>query len=221
MRRGRAYLIHSITVAAAAFFLTAADDIQVLRTPRSTLSIYSYGGAAPSRAIPEYRDDARRARRRAGALTDVAAVPPRAVAAPPTATPVSTNAPQPKGTAAPVKTFGTSSMSAPSPRDDSVPKTLATSRVVTIAWNASPESSVAGHHVYTGDSSGQYAERTSLGNQTSAELVIGQSTLYLAVSAYTAEGLESPLSDELVVLGDELDAAATSGGFQILGSSIR
>jgi hypothetical protein len=39
-----------------------------------------------------------------------------------------------------------------------------------------------------------------LGNQTAASAILDQPTTYFAVSAYTSEGLESVLSDELVVI---------------------
>ena len=105
------------------------------------------------------------------------------------------------------------------PPTDSDPKFLPP-RTVTIGWNASPEQSVAGYHVYTGDSSGAYTGRILVGNQTTVQLEVGESNLYIAVSAYTAEGLESPLSDELIVLATNLEAATTSGGPQIIDNGI-
>ncbi|HJT81986.1 MAG TPA: hypothetical protein VJ719_12380 [Chthoniobacterales bacterium] len=79
---------------------------------------------------------------------------------------------------------------------------------------------MAGYHLYVGDSSGRYNDRIRVGDETTAQLVIDRSTLYLAVSAYTFEGFESVLSDELVVAADNVDAAA-SGRLQIISSSIQ
>ena len=227
MRRNIPFWAHATTLLAAVVCLTAADDVQVIRSPHSTFFIYSYGGAEPSRILPEFRDAGRPHRRNAGKLTDVVSIPPLSVSAPPvksstSSTPAPTSAtPAPKRMAAQTSSFGSMSApsSAPPPPTESAPELLPILRTVTVGWNASPEPSVAGYHVYVGNSSGQYTDRTAVGNQTSAQVEVGQSALYIAVSAYTAEGLESPLSNELIILAENMEAASASGGLQVLSSS--
>ena len=69
---------------------------------------------------------------------------------------------------------------------------------VSLAWNANPESDVAGYKVHFGTQSGVYTEVLDVGRVTQAtlpQLFMG-STYYLAVSAYNSTGLESPRSAE-------------------------
>lgn len=210
MRRIIWFLVHGSILSVAFVGLTAGEDVQVIQSRRSTLSIYSYGGAAPSRVLPEFRDAAGGYWRNAGALTDVVTIPPLSVTVPGVKSAAS-------ATPAPNNSFGTKTSapdSAPS-LAESDPARLPVSRIVTIGWNPSPESSVAGYRVYIGDSSGYYTDQTAVGNQTTAALEIGQSTLYVAVSAYTFEGLESALSDELIISTDKLQGAGASGGLEV------
>lgn len=87
---------------------------------------------------------------------------------------------------------------------------LATQAAVTpsdgasLAWSPNPESDVVGYHVYVGAASGSYDTIIDVVGETQAALpqVSLGTTLYLAVSAYNAAGLESPLSSELVVTVD-------------------
>jgi hypothetical protein len=70
-----------------------------------------------------------------------------------------------------------------------------------LEWNPNREPDLAGYKVHIGETSGNYsniivvvgASRTIL-----TDVPLG-TTLYLAISAYTTSGMESPLSDELVV----------------------
>jgi Fibronectin type III domain len=67
---------------------------------------------------------------------------------------------------------------------------------VTLAWNPSTNSLVAGYNVYYGGASGVYTNKTSVGMATSltiSNLVVG-TTYYFAASTYDASGAESALS---------------------------
>ncbi|QJE98581.1 fibronectin type III domain-containing protein [Luteolibacter luteus] len=72
---------------------------------------------------------------------------------------------------------------------------------VSLVWNANPESNIAGYKVHFGTASGTYSQVIDVQNQTSAalpQLILGN-TYYLAVSAYNADGQESPKSTEMVL----------------------
>ena len=67
---------------------------------------------------------------------------------------------------------------------------------VTLAWNRSDGSDVAGYHLHQGTVSGSYTNQIDVGNVTNA-IVSGLTpgiTYFFAVSAYTTLGLESELS---------------------------
>ncbi|HEY2343178.1 MAG TPA: Ig-like domain-containing protein, partial [Chthoniobacteraceae bacterium] len=70
---------------------------------------------------------------------------------------------------------------------------------VTLAWNASADSSVIGYRLYYGTLSGTYAETIDAGAATSATAsdLSPSTTYYFAVTAYDASGLESPKSTEV------------------------
>lgn len=71
---------------------------------------------------------------------------------------------------------------------------------VTLAWDSSPDATVAGYFVYYGQASGVYAGRVDVGRNTTAMvpgLKEGQ-TYYFAVTAYDDWGLESVSSNEVV-----------------------
>lgn len=70
---------------------------------------------------------------------------------------------------------------------------------VTLAWNPSPDSTIAGYHVYYGTASGTYTRRVSIGNTTVTTVPdLNESTTYFfVVTAYTLSGLESLPSNEL------------------------
>lgn len=70
---------------------------------------------------------------------------------------------------------------------------------VTLAWNPSPDSTVAGYNIYSGPRPGQYTNRLRLGNVTNgivSGLSIG-STYFFAATAYTSDNLESDFSNEI------------------------
>ncbi len=70
---------------------------------------------------------------------------------------------------------------------------------VTLAWDPSPDSTVAGYIVHYGNASGQYSASTNVGNVTTAtvgDLQVG-TPYFFAVTAYDTSGLESDPSNEV------------------------
>ena len=75
----------------------------------------------------------------------------------------------------------------------------ATAGVLTLQWDPSPDSSVAGYTVYVGTEPGRYSTAFNVGNQlwfTFQEADPGQS-YYFAVAAYSSDSLTGPLSAEV------------------------
>ena len=70
---------------------------------------------------------------------------------------------------------------------------------VSLLWEPSPSSTVAGYKVYYGTASGVYTSKRNVGNVTSvtfSNLAAGM-TYYFAVSVFDPSGLESGLSNEV------------------------
>ncbi len=70
---------------------------------------------------------------------------------------------------------------------------------VTLAWDSSPDSAIAGYRLYEGATNGVYTNVVDLGNATSVKasnLVYGV-TYYFAVTAYSNNGQESDFSGEI------------------------
>ena len=68
---------------------------------------------------------------------------------------------------------------------------------VTLAWDPNPEDDIAGYNVYYGRISGDY-ERIETVSESRATITIkGSKTMYFAVTAFNADGLESALSAEV------------------------
>ena len=70
---------------------------------------------------------------------------------------------------------------------------------VTLAWNPSPDSSVAGYNIYYWPASGGSTNMVSAGNATSetiSNLIAGR-TYFFAATTYDSSGLESPLSSAI------------------------
>lgn len=76
----------------------------------------------------------------------------------------------------------------------------AASQTVSVAWDPSPDTSVVGYIVYMGTSSGDYLITNNVGQSVIATVSGLQpgGTYYFSVAAYTAAGVESALSEEIV-----------------------
>ena len=211
MRRNK--LIYVIPFALTTVFATAADDVQVIHSPKSVLTIYSYGGPAHSRTAPEV--PAWTFKRATAPLTDVVAVPPLSTARGFTPTKSAPSATPPTKTSSMAHTNSLSGLPL------STGATAATAsdgpQTVTVTWNPSPDQTVVGYKLYSGRSSRHYTVQEPLGDKTSAQVTVDQEAVYLAVSAYTAEGFESVLSEELVVRSD----ASAGGGSSTLAGDNR
>lgn len=70
---------------------------------------------------------------------------------------------------------------------------------VTLAWDASPSSSVSGYRLYYGVSSRNYTNVLDVGDLTTATVsnLVVSTTYYFAVTAYDIAGLESDYSSEI------------------------
>ncbi len=70
---------------------------------------------------------------------------------------------------------------------------------VTLAWDLSPSPEVTGYRVYYGAASGNYSNSVVVGNVTTNTIrgLAGGVTFFFAVTAYSASGLESDLSNEV------------------------
>jgi hypothetical protein len=75
-----------------------------------------------------------------------------------------------------------------------------TANVPTLEWDPNPEPYIAGYNVYTGEMSRNYTRVIDVGMQTSLPLTNLNAgvTYFFAVTAYDAERLESPFSDEVL-----------------------
>jgi len=72
----------------------------------------------------------------------------------------------------------------------------------TLAWDKSPDPTVVGYHLYEGVATRTYTNMLTVTpaattNVTVANLTVGQ-TYFFAVTAYTATGLESKYSNEVI-----------------------
>jgi hypothetical protein len=90
-------------------------------------------------------------------------------------------------------------------------------RSVTLEWDTSPDSSVAGYVVYVGEVSGSYSEEYRIGKQTSfvyTKAVPGR-PYYFAVAAYSSDLDIGPHSEEVFFLsGAVTSVSAESAGPQ-------
>lgn len=70
---------------------------------------------------------------------------------------------------------------------------------VRFAWDASPDASVTGYRLYWGIGSGSYTNSVSAGNNLSGTItgLTANVTYYFAATAYDANGIESPFSNEV------------------------
>ncbi len=69
---------------------------------------------------------------------------------------------------------------------------------VTLAWDASPDSTTTGYRVYYGGASGVYTNSATVGNVTNATFsnLADGTTFYFAAVAYNVDGFESEFSNE-------------------------
>jgi hypothetical protein len=79
---------------------------------------------------------------------------------------------------------------------------LAATTSVTLAWNSSTDSTIAGYNIYYGGASHTYTNKISVGKATSVTIsgLVQGETYYFAATTYSASGLESPFSGELAYL---------------------
>jgi hypothetical protein len=72
---------------------------------------------------------------------------------------------------------------------------------VTLAWNPSTVPLVAGYNLYYGGASGVYTNVISAGSATNATIsgLIPGTAYFFATTAYSASGLESPFSSEVLI----------------------
>ena len=70
---------------------------------------------------------------------------------------------------------------------------------VTLAWDANPESDIAGYKVYSGTNSRVYSTVVDVGNRTTVTLsnLSSGRTYFLALTAYDTTALESDFSQEI------------------------
>ena len=71
---------------------------------------------------------------------------------------------------------------------------------ITLAWDANPESDIAGYKVYSGTNSRVYPTVVNVGNRTTVTLsnLVSGRTYFLALTAYDTTALESDFSGEVV-----------------------
>lgn len=79
------------------------------------------------------------------------------------------------------------------------PFARATGTAPSLEWDPNPEPTIAGYHVYIGNSSRNYSRVVDVGLETSIALTnLTQGiTAFFAVTAYDTDRLESPFSDEV------------------------
>ena len=71
---------------------------------------------------------------------------------------------------------------------------------VTLAWNSSTGTNIAGYKIYYGAASGTYTNTVDVGNVTNATIssLISGTTYYFAATAYDTFALESDYSTEAI-----------------------
>ncbi len=116
----------------------------------------------------------------------------------PTPTPTPTATPTPRPSATPSPTPRPSATPTPSPS-------------VTLAWNASTSTNVAGYHLSYGTASRTYTHRIDVGKDTraSVEGLSSGRTYYFVVSAYNSAAAESSLSNEVSFTASSSDSSSS------------
>jgi len=74
----------------------------------------------------------------------------------------------------------------------------AAARNLALSWNPSTDSDVAGYNIYYGTSAGNYTNKVTVGNTTTATVsnLIAGATYYFTATAYNSAGVESDFSNE-------------------------
>jgi hypothetical protein len=77
--------------------------------------------------------------------------------------------------------------------------TSLTAQDLTLAWDANPESDIAGYRLHYGTTPGNYTQVKDVGNTTTASVgdLVAGTTYYFVVSAYNTADLEGPASEEV------------------------
>lgn len=91
-------------------------------------------------------------------------------------------------------------------------------RGVTLAWDPSPDTSVAGYYVHYGTISGTYTTEVDTGSDTTiqiSDLVVGE-TYYFAVTAYNAQRIQSAPSGEIAYTVPEVVPTPVTGVVRML-----
>src|SRR5262245_61458139 len=89
----------------------------------------------------------------------------------------------------------------------------AAAQPLTVAWDANPESNIAGYKLSYGTQSGNYTTTLDLGNKTMWKLngLIPNQPYYFVVRAYNTDGASSPNSAE--VMGRSTIASGLTADF--------
>jgi len=199
MRWKRLLNAHLLVTLLALGLIAAGDDVEVISSPNSVLSIYSYGAAARTRIVPESRDRSNFSCKSTAPLTDIDATPVLSQSVPAPKPPARSTSFAPKSSAL-ATSANTSVSTGASQATQTAPSDLGTlPPSIVLGWDPSPDETAVGYMLYVGSASHHYTSKQTIGNQTSARVVIDQPALYFAVAAYTNDGLESALSDELAV----------------------
>jgi fibronectin type 3 domain-containing protein len=83
---------------------------------------------------------------------------------------------------------------------------------VSLAWDASTSSGIAGYKVYVGNTSGSYNSPITIGNQTTYTVTnLASGTYYFAVTAVDSSGNESGYSNEVSTTVIACDVNKDSG----------
>ena len=85
---------------------------------------------------------------------------------------------------------------------------------LTMAWNASTASTVAGYYLYYGTNSGVYSSKIDAGTNTTLPVtgVAPGTTYYFSVTSYSPARVESPLAQEVSYIVPGLLALTPAGG---------
>ena len=79
--------------------------------------------------------------------------------------------------------------------------TIGSAQTIILRWNANTEPNLAGYRIYYGQASHSYTNRITVGKQISYEFEKRQfeGRKYMALTAYDSSGMESTLSEEIVI----------------------